>query len=334
MLGSKTIKLASVTAVASLLALPAFVGEANAAVKAFSSLHIENFIASDGGGQLDISDFDVTGINNTSLNSATLTGFAGEVFSDGPNAGDTDGPHACVGNGCGSIPIGENNFSQQSYPPPNSFARGDSRQLGAIITGVPGATQNSVTADTVAGTQLLTTGEQGVGASDVGTDSIVSFALTEDRQVTFSFAARGVLDVIVDDDSGPGSSTGSDFNFSITIRDEAGNTVFSWSPDGQAGGIQGGTENADGADLSQEISRLTPGQTVVDTGLALFSATTGLLNAAVNYTLTISHGSFARAQLDIDVPPVPVPEPASLALFSIGLLAIGGIALRLRRRDG
>src|SRR3546814_13956464 len=49
MLGSKTLRLATVTAVASLLALPAFVGEAHAAAKAFSSLHVEDFIASEGG---------------------------------------------------------------------------------------------------------------------------------------------------------------------------------------------------------------------------------------------------------------------------------------------
>src|SRR3546814_2232182 len=82
MLGSKTLRLATVTAVASLLALPAFVGEAHAAAKAFSSLHVEDFIASEGGTQFDQGDFDNLGITNSGKNSATLTGFAGEVFGD------------------------------------------------------------------------------------------------------------------------------------------------------------------------------------------------------------------------------------------------------------
>src|SRR3546814_18294837 len=75
MLGSKTLRLATVTAVASLLALPAFVGEAHAAAKAFSSLHVEDFIASECGTQFDQGDFDNLGITNSVQNSATLTGF-------------------------------------------------------------------------------------------------------------------------------------------------------------------------------------------------------------------------------------------------------------------
>src|SRR3546814_8210178 len=75
---------------------------------------------------------------------------------------------------------------------------------------------------------------------------------------------------------------------------DGGALVFSWNPNGTVdGAIVGGTENADGANLNQEISRLLPGQTIVDTGLGLFSATTGLLDAGINYTLTISHNSFA-----------------------------------------
>src|SRR3546814_4710543 len=70
-------------------------------------------------------------------------------------------------------------------------------------------------------------------------------------------------------DSAPGSSTGADFEFGITIREaDGGALVFSWNPNGTVdGAIVGGTENADGANLNQEISRLLPGQTIVDTGL-------------------------------------------------------------------
>src|SRR3546814_12264830 len=82
-----------------LLALPAFVGESHAAAKAFSSLHVEDFIASEGGTQFDQGDFDNLGITNSGQNSATLTGFAGEVFGDA-GAADIDPDHACVGNSC------------------------------------------------------------------------------------------------------------------------------------------------------------------------------------------------------------------------------------------
>lgn len=327
MLGSKTLKLASVAAVTTLLAMPAFVGEANAAAKAFSSLHIEDFVFTDAGTgeQLEAGDFDLLLIGNTSNNSANLTGFVGETFGDGPTAGDADAAHACVGNGCASIPIGENDFSQQTFPPPDSFARGDSALTGSAIGG------SSVTADSVGEVQLLST-ETGSGASDVGTDTTFSFVLDTDRQVTVSFAAQGMLDVRLDPDSAPGSTTGADFEWSITVRNaDTGAVVFEWSPDGTVNAnITGGTENADGADLSQEVTRQLPGQTFIDTGLALFSATTDLLSANVNYTLTISHSSFARATLNL----VPVPEPASLALFSLGLLAVGLIAMQRGRSNG
>src|SRR3546814_17379960 len=72
MLGSKTLRLATVTAVASLLALPAFVGEAHAAAKAFSSLHVEDLIASEGGTQFDPGEFDNPGITHRGQHSATL----------------------------------------------------------------------------------------------------------------------------------------------------------------------------------------------------------------------------------------------------------------------
>lgn len=329
MFGSKTLRLASLTAIAGLLALPTFVGEANAAAKAFSSLHVEDFVISDAGGQLDFNtDFDEINVANSALNSSTLTGFAGAVFSDGPSTGDTNALQACVGGGCAGI--GENDFSQQPFPPPASFSRGDSRQLGAAITGVPLATQNSVTADTVAGTQLLSNGEQGTAASNVGTDTSVDFSLAEARQVTFSFSARGFLEVRLED-SDPPSSTGSDFEFGITVRDPSG-IVFQWNPDGDTNNnIVGGTENADGGNLNQEISRLTDGQDIVDTGLVGFSATTILLDPDVLYTLTISHNSFARAALLVQQ--IPIPEPGSFALFGLGLVALGLMMTQRPRRN-
>jgi len=324
MLVSKALKLASVAAVTSLLAMPAFMGEANAAAKAFSSFHVEDFIFSDAGGQLDGSDFDLLIIGNTSNNSANLSGFVGETFSSGSVPGDADAAQACVGAGCAGI--GENDFSQQPFPPANSFSRGDSALTGTPLGG------GSVTADSVAGVQLRNTGETGSGASDVGTDTTFSFSLAADRQITVSFAAQGMLDVRLDPDSAPGSSTGADFEWSITVRNaDTGAVVFEWSPDGTVNGnIVGGDENADGANLNQEVTRQLPGQTFIDTGLALFSATTDPLSAGVNYTLTISHSSFARAALVL----VQVPEPTSLALFSLGLVAIGLIALQRRRGNG
>src|SRR3546814_15473169 len=146
-------------------------------------------MASEGGTQFDQGDFDNLGITNSGQNSATLTGFAGEVFGDA-GAADIDPDHACVGNGCASIPLGDNNFSQQAFPPPDSFARGDSRQFGAIITG-PAARQDPVTADTGAGAQLLASGETGPRTRNDAHDTVVSLRMTAPRQVPVTYSCLG-----------------------------------------------------------------------------------------------------------------------------------------------
>lgn len=324
MLSSKTLRLASVAAVAGLLAMPAFVGEANAAAKAFSSLHVEDFIISDEDGQLDFeTDFDIILGGNSSSSQGSLDGTTvGD--SDGPSLGDVDADLSCVGSGC--VGIGDNDFNQQAFPPTNSFGRGDSRVLGSGILNAPGASQDSVTADTVAEAQIVGN-SSGTGNGTTGTDTVFNFSLTEDRQLTFSFSAQGIMELILDPDSQAGSITGADFEFSITIREaDTNEVVFEWTPDGVVNdNIVGGTENDDDGDLSQEASRLTPGTTSIDTGLGLFSATTDMLSALIDYTLTVSHTSNARATL-------VVPEPRTLALFSLGLLAIGGLIVTQRRR--
>ena len=288
-------------------------------VQASSVLEVLNFqIQSTAAGHaiLDISNFGSPLIADNGTNSASLTGFAPVLNSgNSTNGAPMDILQACLGVVC----PGQNNFAHNPAPPAGGtqLSRGDSKLDGAPVTGLGQTT--GANARTVAEVRLTGTGT-GTGDSRLGLNTSFSFDLLSSRSLRFDFDANLYLRAFLSADSVNGSAQASS-NLVFGI-DKAGVNIFSWSPNGQVGGIFGGTEVADGANLNDSVAALVAGDNNFrEVGVKHFTADTDVLTAG-SYRFTIRHTSAADAnQL--------IPEPGTLLLAGGALL---GLALSRRGR--
>lgn len=155
-----------------------------------------------------------------------------------------------------------------------------------------------------------------------------TFEIGGDAIFNFDFNADPYLEVGISADAGAGSSANAELNVIITITDDNGGTVFSWSPDGQAGGITGGTENLDPFSLNDSLEVSSAGASlsngVAPTGLVggsagfgMFSASTDTLSAGT-YTISLDMSSLINVTTTAQV-----PNPGVLGLMGLGLAGLG-----------
>lgn len=291
----------------------AFAQAASAGAIAFSSLEVSNFqIFSGDGTQYAAGDFDVLEVSNFTKAEAMLDGSG--IVSTHPS----DVPLRCVGACAG---IAQNDFGQQGGPI-GQFSRADAVMSGAGVSGLNG--QDFVTARSVAEVQLNANGE-GTAGSNVGSGSRFSFSLANDDVLDFRFDTQPFLRAMLEDQD---VMSFAGVAWSVTVMDGANNVVFSWSPNGLAGGLVGGTEILDPFSVNTSRSVLAPGDVVYDPGSGSFRAVTDVLSAGETYTVSINEESSANALLVVDTQ--QVVEPASVGVLGLALLGLAAASRRWR----
>lgn len=299
---SRLSKIGAAVAVVAAMAAP---GVARADAVAQSILDVTSFTFRIGNGAAGVSPTLVSAAPEVTVVAFATTSDALAVLNGGAAVHPT---LACVGT-CGAyLPFVELvGAPTATYSGSNSVFAGD-----ALTVGATAGTDATVSLDPVG--DGTTTGNVNLGATfTIVVGAPISF------EVAFSAESfmRGFLD------TSPGNATAST-NWSISVTDSLNLPVFAWSPNGQGGGIFGGTEYADAFNMNDTVSQLIPGNTTRTNLPGLFEAETAIL-AAGTYTVSLRHTSSADAEIRV------IPEPATLSLISIALLGAGA-ALRRRQR--
>ncbi|MHB8956954.1 MAG: EDSAP-1 family PEP-CTERM protein [Pirellulaceae bacterium] len=300
---------------------------AQASIESYSNLNVFNFAFYNdaGGGTLGTQltqgvevQVDLATLSETASATANTASIPGGAFTTAFDSLDTLQAY----DGAGPPPA-ENTFTNTAGGEP--FARGDTDGSGRAIAGIGAATPT--TAQTVAETQLL--------ESIFNTDAAIASSSVS-ATAEFEVIVLEALDFVVDFDaslnmfsslipSPPASSTSAAASWSLTVTNEDGLIVFQWNPNGEVDGvILGGTEVADGFDMTQSITTVTNSSTTVTEALTDFRAF-GSLDAGT-YTFTVEHLTRADVQ-NLGV----VPEPGSCIVW--GLLALTAGAFYRRRRS-
>ena len=189
-----------------------------------------------------------------------------------------------------------------------SYAYGDSQITNSnILTGVGAA--NSI-------------GEVYLGASSPATayahginTMSGSLYVPTSTVMTFNFFATPNLEATL---ASGGQWAAANMAMTVTLS-QGSQTIFSWAPNGVAGGVNGGIESMDPFNLNISLARLTNGTSPYNPGTGQFQAKTNVLGSGV-YNLNISMSNTAQAQT--------VPVPAAVWLFGSGFIALVGVARR------
>jgi len=272
----------------------------------------------------------VTSANDSFTSLASINGST--------SANTTNGGVACVGSCPGNpfafqpAPPITSNFSQASAV--LSPTAGGTTFAAPVISFAPlgsGATPSiagGANAHTVAQTQLTGTA-QGQASSTIGLTSGFNFSVNGTGTTTVALTFNAMVNLIAGlDNKGLSSQASSALSFTITDL-TTGKTVFSWAPDGTL------TANVCTAGVCEIVSdpfsvntsavnATSPGVTdTVSNGPGAFEAQITLTDGDV-YSFGINHETQTLV--------LSVPEPGSVALLSAGLLGLGALARRRRRR--
>jgi len=304
-------------------------GTAKGAIEAVSFLNVSGFgfFVDTGGG---VAGGPITNGVQVTLVGAPLFTSSGQadVFSI------AGGPAAAV-NGAADpsgleIPIQQEGsaFANNSLFPttnagaPIPHAIADTTGSGAAIAGLgfPFGSNVSKTAQA----ELTTANAFDIGTSDASDTSTASFTV----QALANVDVVGIFDAtrfLVADltPAPPGNAASASTSLSVVVT-QAGNVVFQWAPNGQGGGITGGTEFLDPFTLNATTDT-SPGST------STFPVQTGTFSAGFTLLAGNTYSFSVTETVSADVSKFPVQQviPEASTIFVWSLLALcGGVAAR------
>lgn len=222
-------------------------GTANAAAYALSYNDISNFSVTFS----DVPAVTISTITEDSRSSATLTGFVGQSNLDtvvvAPPISQVPAPADTAPSSLGTA-AGTPNNTWAPLGQAGNYARGDAQ----IVTRQDGA-GNTVRAINIAEGYVESppTPNVGGGLGQNGSSTTFRFSTAVAQTITFDFDADPFMYTVVNGVGGTGELARATLAMSITILDPLNNVIFSWAPNGVAGGIIGGTEVTDEANLNQ-----------------------------------------------------------------------------------
>lgn len=252
------------------------------------------------------SSTNITGLGLTLKGSASYSGFsistssAALAASSAGGANALDAPAACLG-------CGYNNSFFAHGPSATPYAYGDALFGGNLLSG------------TASLSAIAEASQNTASGSATSTNTLLGFLSVTAPGSKFgvSFSALPYLGV----DLVSGLAGAANLNFSVTLTDLFGGSVFTWVPNGVSGDVVGGIELADSFSLNQGVSQLlNPGTSDFNPVTGYFSAESDSLAAGFyQLSITMSNSAFVTS----------VPEPSMLALLALGL---AGLVLVSRRK--
>jgi hypothetical protein len=283
--------------------------DANAIAYGYSALQITNLKISGLDSGFSSFKFTKKGLNVNLNGNSQSTAASAPISVAGVPLDDAQLCKGACGNFNNNVYFGAPDQPVSPTPGPvgqGSFAVADMHMLNTVIAANPGGKFGTQSGAQFAG------GGFGVASTSSSQEMQWNFTLAGNQNISFTWDQQHIIEVVT---TLLGETANATLDFAIKIVGRLG-TVFS-STDNIFDA--GNDLNIIGEDSPFDLANASSGVLVGE------SSDFGLLDAG-KYSLTITFDSSST------VTGVPVPEPGTLGLVGIGLLGLGVVSMRRRRK--